>query len=333
MSILNQIAVQFNAIISGWQSIGIGFAKEIFVVLAIIQLIWSTILWMLNKNNPDEALIEFIRKMLFLSLFWQVLTNYNSWVPAITNFFRDVGSKISGTTTIYPADIFDKGIHLASLIFQHSDGFGFGENILASLTALFVGGIVFLAFTRIAIEMILILIGSKLILIGGIIMLGFAGNQWTYKYAERYFATAINFGAKMLFISLIIGLGEALSDSWADLIQNATSDNILNAYFSVLGAVLTYAYLSIRIPDMAATMLTGEALSIGFPGAISSGIQAARNTVTTGQASVKGLQNAGTNIKSGLKAGTSTVKKTIGYFGSKFSSSENKSTSTESSKE
>jgi type IV secretion system protein TrbL len=309
MSILNQIAVEFNNAIAGWQVIGIQIAKQIFVVLAIIQLIWCAILWMMNRNNPDEALIEFIKKMLFLSVFWQILTNYDRWVPNLINSLRDVGHQMTGSATIYPADIYDKGINLASLVFNNSIHFGWGENIISSLMAFFVACIIFLAFTRIAIEMILILIGSKIILVGGLIMLGFASSQWTYKYAERYFSTAINFGIKMLFITLIIGLGETLSSTLADHIRSATAQTLVSTYFSIIGAVLTYLYLSLRIPDMAAAMLTGEALSIGFPGAISSGFRAARNTINAGQVATAAIQTAGGNIASGTKATSQYLKK------------------------
>jgi type IV secretion system protein TrbL len=314
MNPFEHITHQFFDATVGWQAIGLNIAKEIFVVLALIQLIWSVVLWMFNRNTPDEALIDLLRKMIILSIFWQIIVNYNSWIPSIVDSLRAVGQQMTHTTSLYPYDVFKKGITISSAIFSSSKNVDILDNIFGSIMSAVISLVIFVTFTRIAIEMILIVIGSRIILIGGIIILGFAGSQWTHKYAERYFATAINFGIKMLFITLIVGLGESLSNTWVDVILSANSDNLIVSYYSIFGASLVYGYLAIRIPDMAATMLTGETLSIGFPGAISSGIRAARNTINTGQVATAAVQTAGGTIASGAKATFSGVKKTGQYL-------------------
>lgn len=264
MSPFNEITEQFTSALSDWKILGIDIAKEVFVVLAMIQIIWCAALWMLNRDEPDSVLVDFIRKMVVLSIFWEILLHYDLWIPVLVNTFRDAGMKIAHTGNLSPGDIFEKGILLATIVYERSGGEGWVRSLFGTLSGVIVSTIIFLAFTRIAIEMILILIGSRIILVGGIIMLGFAGSQWTRKYAERYFITAITIGIKMLFITLIVGLGESLSNSWATILDTAPSDILMKTYFSVVGASLVYGYLAVRIPDMAASMLTGEPFILGF---------------------------------------------------------------------
>lgn len=266
MTPFDSITIQFHSALTGWQGVGLEIAKQLFFVLAIIQLIWSAALWMFNKNDVDSILVDFTKKMIFLSIFWAILLNYDAWIPSILNSFREAGLKISKTDTVAPGDIFDKGLTLSSVIYNGARGDGVLDYIAGSITTAFAAIVIFLVFTRIAIEMILILIGSQIIMIGGIIMLGFAGSQWTKKYAERYFSTAIHIGVKMLFITLIVGLGESLSNSWRAILESAPSsaNSLLDTYFSIVGASLVYGYLAVRIPDMAAMMLTGEPFSLNF---------------------------------------------------------------------
>jgi type IV secretion system protein TrbL len=306
VNIFNQITEEFAHATSTWQIMGISIAQELFSVLALIQLIWSTALWMLNKDDPNVVLAGFLRKMIMISIFWQLITNYDAWVPAIINNFRTAGMKISGTSIISPGDVFEQGLHLTTLILNSSAGVGWIPSMIGSLVAVLIATTIFFIFTRIAVEMILILIGSRIILVGGIIMLGFAGSKWTQNYAERYFAAAITVGIKMLFITLIVGLGEPLSKSWVTLIETASKGTLTETYFSVLGATLVYGYLAIRIPDMAATMLSGN-LSMGFSDAPAS-------AMTTGRSAIR----AGSSITDKTIGTAKTTAKTASHIGSKI---------------
>ena len=77
--------------------------------------------------------------------------------------------------------------------------------------------VVMYCFAVIAIELILIQIGSKIILAGGIFLLAFSGLQWTKEYAERYVHTFFHIGIKMIFIYILVGIGAGLARDWAQL--------------------------------------------------------------------------------------------------------------------
>ena len=72
----------------------------------------------------------------------------------------------------------------------------------------------------IAIELLLLQIGSQIILAGGIFLLAFSGLEWTRDYAERYVHTFFHIGVKMLFIYILVGIGAGLTKNWAQILDN-----------------------------------------------------------------------------------------------------------------
>ncbi|MBU0682724.1 MAG: P-type conjugative transfer protein TrbL [Candidatus Omnitrophica bacterium] len=263
IQVFNEIVAQYNVVLGPFTNRGLMLARWLFITLAGIQIVWSAILWILNKDDPHSIIISFAKKIMVIAFFWAVLLNYHSWIPAIFNSFYKAGLIVSGAKASSPTAIVERGLELWTVIMAKSSTLGPIKNIVAGLTALFAGSCILFILCRIACEMVLILIGGQLILFGGTIMLGFAGSSWTMKYAERYFNTAVNLGVKMMFIILVVGTGESLSAKWVTLIEDANLKNLQNAYLSVVAASFVYYYIALRVPDMAASLLTGS-FSIGF---------------------------------------------------------------------
>lgn len=264
MTPFDQVLTTFSTATSSWQPIVLFLAQRLFIILAVIQISWAGITWMIEKDDPRALFIDFVKKIITIFFFWTILVNYQTLIPIITDSLRLAGTKMLlgvGVTipmALEPNTIFEKGVQLASAILTTSNQGGFFTKIGAAIIGAMIAGVIFFAFIRIAIEAALILIGGQIILVGGIIMLGFSGAKWTMHFAERYLTAVVHIGLKLLFITLIIGLGETVSGSWITIINNATRANLLDAYFSVLGASLIYLFIAIKVPDMAASLLTGS---------------------------------------------------------------------------
>lgn len=252
-----------------WEGLGLIAAKEVFLALAVLHLVWNIILWMIHKDNPNDLLNEFIQKMLVISFFWFALASSHIWIDGILGGLRNIGNHMTNSGPLYPSKVMEKGIVFASLVIDAAEHTNIVYNFFGTALSLIVGFAIFATFVRIAIEMVIILIGSKIILTGGLVMLGFAGSKWTQSYAERYVSAVIYFGLKLLFITLIVGLGEVITDSWSGHLKGIEEGQFIETYLSVLGATLVYGYLAVRIPDMAAQMFAGG-LFMGFGNPVSS---------------------------------------------------------------
>ncbi|MCB0376639.1 MAG: P-type conjugative transfer protein TrbL, partial [Sinomicrobium sp.] len=223
MNAFEQIIQQFNNAVPQWEAVGLDLARQLFLLLVVIQIIWSALLWMLNRNEPTGLMIEFIKKLMVILFFWALIENYSVWVPAIVNSLRQVGEKMTGIGVLSPADVMSRGVDIATRVMTAAKHDGFIQHIFGSIIASLVGATIFFLFVRIGIEMFLIIVGGKIILAGGVILLGFSGAQWSRQFTEKYLTAAVAIGIKMLFITLIVGIGETLAPGWTDILKQVPS--------------------------------------------------------------------------------------------------------------
>lgn len=261
----NNITDQYQNIIYNYSVLSMNFATRLFALLALIEVSWCLILWMLNKRDPQSLTLAFIEKMMAVFFFWGVLINYEVWLPVILGSFQKMGVELTGISAVSSGDIFSRGLTIFTTLLSRLGFWGFLGNLFNGLTliTLFLASLIFFVFLRVAVELILIIVGGKLVLGVGLIMLGFYPCRWTKNYAERYFTAAITLGVKLLFIIVMVGIGQQMSDGWILILQESSSENFLNNLLGMVGGAVLYYYLALHVPAMAASMLTGN-FTLGF---------------------------------------------------------------------
>ncbi len=318
MQIFDNLLAQYNNDIFNWEVIAINIAHDLFMLLAVIQIIWAGIVWMLNRDDPTNLMVEFAKKILVLSFFLMVIDHADTWIPAIYNSLREAGEQMVGVSQLYPGDVARRGVDLASTMLTTSFAGGLLEKVGAAIFNVIVALLVFLSFLLISIEMALTLIGGKIILAGGIVVLGFAGSQWTRQFAERYFVTAVHIGLKLLFLTLIVGLGETLTTNWINVVKNAQG-NLFESYFSILAASLTYLFMALKVPDMGASLLTGS-INMNFghgigtiaAGTALGGLYGARTLIHSTTGAARETVGAGAAVYEATKVGVAKAQMTPG---------------------
>jgi type IV secretion system protein TrbL len=342
VSIFNQLLGQYNGSISAIQMGSIEIAKELFNAIALISVAVLGINRLLSKNvDLIESNIELIKLLIYLNVFYLFISQYDQFLPLIFNSFRAagiyMGSKASGyVLSTNPGEIINIGVSIASkvlsLAFKHTTL----ANIGLSLIAVVAAGVVLYCFGVIAIELILIDIGSRIILAGGILLLAFAGSIWTREYAEHYVHTFFHIGVKMLFIYVLVGIGAGLTRNWSVILDNVPIGQIMEYYVAVIMASFVYYKICQKLPDQAVVYFTGRlsmnydtASSVnavvkdtvriakgivgGIPGivgmskAVSTANQAARTTLES-QGKKENLINAGWQTIKTLGAASTAVK-------------------------
>ena len=214
---------------TGWMSKGLTYAKEIFGSLAAIELSWAGAQYALQKNDLSDLLGGLVLKISALGFFFTILTFAPNWIPKIIDSFTQMGQGISGTgQALTPDAVVAQGMNVANALIQslQSPSFSFTEiakylldDIIVGISAL----VVVLAYGAIALQLLMTLAESYIVIGGGAVMLGFLGSRWTATFGEKYFGYAVSVGVKLMVLYLIVGFGQTLTNAFIAGIAHASA--------------------------------------------------------------------------------------------------------------
>ena len=265
-SVLDQVVSKFQGKVKSWQSVIQGAAERLFWTLVLISMVWTFGMMLLRRADIGEFFAEFTRFIIFTGFFFWLLTNAVSG-QNIAGTIIDSMQQLGGTAAGLPgganhASIVDTGI----LIWHQAMN---NMNILDpidSLVGLILSLGILIILAVIAVNMLLLLIASWVLLYAGIFLLGFGGARWTTDIAINYFKTVLGVGVQLFVMLLIVGIGGELLSSF----YTKMSTNILNYEELAVMLVFTIALwvLISKLPPLISGIVTGS--SIGSTAGIGS---------------------------------------------------------------
>lgn len=293
---------QFGENASGWMSTALVYAQHLFLGLVAIEIAWSGITYVLQKDSLGDFIAALLLKLLAVGFFWMLVQPSlgPTWIAAIIGSFAQAGSAISGQPAFGPRDpstVFSCGTDIANVMLQSisqnnthlnlSNLLSAGEAILAALISAF--GVI-IAYAIVAGQLLVTLIEAYLCISAGIFMLGFTGSRWTLVFGERYIGYVISIGIKLFMLEFIIGVGYTLGQEWSSLFGDGLAPP--ETYLEVVGAALIFGMLAWQLPSLAASLMNGTprltlgtALSTAGAGMVSGAVGA------TGARSAVGAMN------------------------------------------
>lgn len=297
--ILDNIGNTYQGAATQWTGALEPIAKSIFMKLALLEVAWSGIWWLMEKDDPNQVLVAVLRKIMPIMFFFAILQNFDTWIPAIIDGFTTAGQQASNLPQLTPSTVLDRGLEVATTVTSTATEIGLFSKptqfIMAGLSAL---GIL-LCFAVIAGQMLVTLIESYIVVSGGVLFLGFAGSRWTTTFTEKFLSYAVGVGVKLFMIYLIIGAGQSISSGWAATLG---TDMKIADYLSILAGALVYMFLAWQIPGLASSMLSGTvSMTLGSAAATAGTMAAgaagaagmAQMATTSGANSVAGAFQAG----------------------------------------
>jgi P-type conjugative transfer protein TrbL len=265
--ILTGLANQFSTTTGSWTTTALGYAQDLFFALVAIEIAWSAITYVLQKDSLPDFLAALLLKIISVGFFYILLQpQYGPvWIADVIASFSQAGSAIGGQSQFAPSDpssVFNCGTDIANAMLQSLSGNPVGINlgnilpaVEATLAALVCALGVVLAFAIIAGQLLITLIESYIVVGAGVFMLGFTGSRWTLVFGEKYVGYAFSVGIKLFMLELIIGLGSGLGQQWAALFGNGIAPP--GTYIEVVGAALIFGFVSWQIPSLAASLMNG----------------------------------------------------------------------------
>jgi type IV secretion system protein TrbL len=134
----------------------------------------------------------------------------------------------------------------------------FFKNPGSAFALVFAALLIVVSYTIIAINFIVTIVESYLVVSVGFIFLGFGGSRWTVPYTERYIGLAVSIGMKILLLYCLISAGMGLGVGWATEAQGVgTSPRPAMTAFDVMGAAVIFMMLCWQIPKLFSAVLGG----------------------------------------------------------------------------
>src|SRR6266478_4858717 len=265
----SSILDEYKGLQNGWITKLLGAAQRLFFLLAGIEVAWSFTLLAIEKADFQALTAAIVRKIMWIGIFYAILLygvtpGGGGWIPAIMDSFHILGQNASAVGPLGPSAIVGFGVNMSVDLLSSLKGADFLTGFSSSMALVFCAVLIFIAYLAIAIQFVVAMVESYLVIGAGVIFLGFGGSRWTAAYVERYIAYAVSVGMKILVLYLLVGAGMTVSQGWILVAQNAaTSTDPARAGFDLAAAAVMFLCVCWMSPKISSAMLGGVASMSG----------------------------------------------------------------------
>ena len=320
--VFDTILTKYQSAAAHWQGIMLSAPKAIIWPLAFISLCWRLIQKAIDGMDISSVFKEIFWPGFFIGFYYFSLVNGSNIASAILATFMHLaeqGSAVSGMANLAysPSGIMSmaneiwwevlstSGKGLAFSLIPGSDA-----GLFANLMGIFVSFGIWVLLAMIAIDVLILLIASWVLLYGGLVILAFGGGFGFgfHQYAINYFRSVIALGLQLLGTGLIVTVG--LSVMQTDLVSFKQGFN-LQTLMSFLLCAMAMKMVVGSIPPMLAGMINGNVGALGpkgegvIGGLVGAGVTAATTAVSLGLGAA-----AATKMKT-AQAGLDKVKAAV----------------------
>ena len=265
----SSILDEYKGLQNGWIAKLLGAAQRLFFLLAGIEVAWSFTLLAIEKADFQALTATIVRKIMWIGIFYAILLygitpGGGGWIPAIIDSFHILGQNASSVGPLGPSAIVGFGVNMCVDLLFSLKGADFLTSFASSMALVFCAVVIFIAYLAIAIQFVVAMVESYLVIGAGVIFLGFGGSRWTAAYVERYIAYAVSVGMKILVLYLLVGAGMTVSQGWIAVAQNAaTSPDPARTGFDLAAAAVMFLCVCWMSPKISSAMLGGVASMSG----------------------------------------------------------------------
>lgn len=233
---------------SAWNGVLRGYAINVFWSLASIQCVMTFYPYLFKQPDFGELFAEIVRFMLIIGFFFALLLHSAEWGEAIVNSFRQAGAAAAGTgTQLRPGEMFGMGVELAKMV-GNVETWNPVEAVMIAVATV----IILISFVFIAAFMQVTLIESYIVINASVFFMAFGGLLWTREYALSMMKYAVAVGAKLLVLTLIVGLMMVSARDW-----QAAYKYDETSMWTMCGLAFVCAILTKSITDLLQSLIAG----------------------------------------------------------------------------
>lgn len=282
------------------------YANRLFWILVTITFIYQFSFMVLKRSDFGEFFAEFVKFSIMIGFFYWLLINGSAIGIAIFNSFSTSLAKTTSGMDASPLGIILASADIFSLMTD--DKFvdlAIPNTLVVYFIKLLIGVICVILLAIVAINYAILQATGYLVLLLGVIVLGFGGSPYTRDWALTYFRSAISLGIKLLTMTLVVATGIKVLQEMAN--GDAAAVSAVSAVDSII--LLIAVVLLFKVADTVPNIVSSF---IGNAGASASGIN------PTGAAAVSAMAAPVAVVGTGVKMGSAMAKGnlTMGNIGS-----------------
>lgn len=266
--VLDQVTLDYQLASRNWIARVLEATTDLFFWLALFEFVTAALMYTVAPVQARDAKAgRFLVSIMMISFIFMLITQSDYWLARLINSFAGVGEYVVGGI-MSPSEIVGYGTVLSGAIMRSIDLIGMVQNppivFYMTVTAL----LVMLCYILIAVQVVLTLVQSYILLSTGIFFLAFGAFRATASLAENYLLACVHVGIKLMLLYFVVGLGEPLTRTWITLLRDDrffTTD--VSPIMEVLAGVAILAFIVWYIPNKIAGQITSGA-SLGFTAAM-----------------------------------------------------------------
>lgn len=266
--VLDQVTLDYQLASRNWIARVLEATTDLFFWLALFEFLTAALMYIVAPIHARDAKAgRFLVSIMMISFIFMLITQSDYWLARLINSFAGVGEYVVGGI-MSPSEIVGYGSVLSGAIMRSIDLIGMVQNppivFYMTVTAL----IVMLCYILIAVQVVLTLVQSYILLSTGIFFLAFGAFRATASLAENYLLACVHAGIKLMLLYFVVGLGEPLTRTWIALLRDDRFFTVdVSPVMEVLAGVAILAFIVWYIPNKIAGQITSGA-SLGFTAAM-----------------------------------------------------------------
>ncbi|SJM30273.1 P-type conjugative transfer protein TrbL [Mesorhizobium delmotii] len=265
--LLTTLQSQVATAAQGWEATVMQAARSLFWILAGIEIGIAAVWLAIQAASLDTWFAELVRRIMFVGFFVFVLEQGPDFAKAVVNSLFEIGA---GGGTASPANIFNAGLQVASLMSEKVQ-FGLFEDNALAIAAVFAMVIVVISFSLVAAIFVAVMVEMYVGLLAGMIMLGLGGSSFTKDFAVRYLVYAFSVGMKLMALVMIARIG---SEVLLGLVNMPAGSDQFVSTLAIGGISVVVFIIAMYVPPIVQGVVQGASISGGME-AIRHGGQAA----------------------------------------------------------
>jgi type IV secretion system protein TrbL len=256
------IEMQFRTQTSAIEGKILTYAAWLFWSLFTVSFAWNVIQLALTDHLTLMGVLATLTKHIFYSVFFLLFIRNPDWIHNIYEGFATIGAEVTGSA-VSATGIINQGIRIFSALDDAVNQLGVLTAFYTCLLLVVPEFIITLCFFIAAGTVLMMKIEAFIIISVGVIMLGFGGALATRDMSTSYLKYAINYGIKLLVLSIIVFIMTNLITDWlADIeaITGSVAIEIAMVALQVTGASIIFLMLILKLPNIVSGIISGVAL-------------------------------------------------------------------------
>lgn len=266
--VLDEIALDYRTASEAWIGQVFAVTTDLFYWLALLEFVVAGLMYAIATPQAREAAAgRFLVKIMLISFVYMLITQSGFWLSRLIDSFAGVGEYVLGQT-MSPSEIVAHGQVLSGAILRSVDLIGMVTNPPIVMYMTFTALIVMLCYIMIAVQVVLTLVKSYILLSAGLFFLAFGAFRSTASFAENYLIACVHVGIKLMILYFVTALGEPLTRTWAELLSDdRVYSTDVGPIIQVLAGAVMLAFIVWFIPGRIAGQITSGA-SLGLAAAM-----------------------------------------------------------------